>query len=272
MDAAVLIGLCAVGIVAGNLQNAARLRQKQDVFSTSLVTVIRPGTVPLAASTRAVNDFFRGLISARHLEAENRRLKELETPLALYSATVAEKDDEINRLRAMLQFGPVEGKKRIPASVIGFSINENRLTLNVGSAQGIKLGAPVESAQGLVGTVEELQSHECQVLMLTSAGLQMTSQGKTQLIGAIDVNRKPPLVGLVRGDNASTLSMTFLDPKAPVQVGDLIMTSGYSDKIPRGINIGKVIQVEPNEEFGTLKARIDPSFSPGSLDEVFVLI
>ena len=267
-----LIGLCALGIVLGSLQNGARTSQKPDHIASLLRTLIRPVSVPMASLTRGMNDFFHGLVSASHLSAENRRLKELEAAISLYGPTVADRDDQITRLRSMLQFGSVPGKKRVPASVIGFSINENRLTLNVGSAQGLVLGAPVESAQGLVGTVEEVEAHECQVLMLTSAGLQMTSRGKTQLIGAIDVNRTPPLVGLVRGENASTLSMTFLDPKAPVQVGDLIMTSGYSDKIPRGINIGKVIQIEPNEEFGTLKARVDPAFSAGNLDVVFVLV
>ena len=266
-----LIGLCALGIVLGSIQNSARVSQKPDHVASLLRTLIRPVSSPLASLTRGTSDFFHGILSASRLTAENRRLHELEAAQSLYSTTMLDRDDQISRLRSMLKFGEVPGKKRIPASLIGMSINENRLTLNVGSAQGVVLGSPVESAQGLVGTVEEVEPRECQVLMLTSAGLQMTSRGKTQLIGAIDVNRTPPLVGLVRGENASTLSMTFLDPKAPVQVGDLIMTSGYSDKIPRGINIGKVIQVEPNEEFGTLKARIDPAFSPGNLDVVFVL-
>jgi rod shape-determining protein MreC len=161
---------------------------------------------------------------------------------------------------------------RVAASVTGFSINENRLTLNVGSNKGIKLGCPVECADGLVGTVEEVGSNQCQVLMLTSAGLQATSNGKTQLIGAIDINRNPPLIGVVRGENASTLTMTFLDSMAPAQIGDLVVTSGFSDKIPRGLLIGKIIQVEPNEELGALKGRLSPAFEPGNLDSVFVLI
>ena len=233
---------------------------------------IQPLAGPLSQSTRATGDFLRGILSARRLSEENRRLRELEAPLALYGPTIELKDQDIDRLRKLLGFGPVPGMKRVPAVVTGFSHNENRLTLNVGSKQGIKLGCPVECGDGLVGTIEEVEPNECQVLMLTSAGLQATSSGKTQLIGAIDVNRNPPLAGSLRGENASTLSMTFQDTKAPVQIGDLIVTSGFSDKIPRDIAIGKVIQIEANEAFGTLKARIDPAVSVGTLDVVFVLI
>ena len=268
----VVAGLCVLGIVLGGLQNSSKGSKHVDRVGSIVRLFIQPLATPLTRSTRATGDFFSGIFSARRLAEENRRLKELEAPLALYNETLELKDQEIERLRATQGFGPIPGKKRVPASVCGYSSNENRFTLNVGSRQGITLGAPVESASGLVGTVEEIEPNECQVLMLTSAGLQTTSTGKTQLIGAIDVTRKPPLLGLLRGENATTLSMTFSDPKAPAQVGDLVVTSGYSEKIPPGITIGRIIQIEPNEEFGELKARIDPAFSPANLDEVFVLI
>ena len=268
----VLVGLCVLGLLLGMVQNNARSAHKVDRFATVIRSLINPVSAPLSGATRAASDFCSGIASARHLAAENRHLKALLVPLAMYSDTINAKDQEIDRYRAMLKFGPLPGKKRVPASVIGFSINENRLTLNVGSNQGLSLGCAVESSEGLVGTVEEVEANTSQVLMLTSAGLQMTSNGKTQLIGAVDISRSPPSGGLVRGETASTLTMTFLDPKAPVQIGDIVQTSGYSDKIPGQILLGKVIQIEPNEEFGTLKARIDPAVSPAKLDVVFVLV
>lgn len=192
--------------------------------------------------------------------------------MSLYAETVESKDLEIARLRELAHFGQIPGKKRVPATVCGFSMNENRLTLDVGTKQGVKLGCPVECAEGLIGTVEDVGPNESQVLMLTSAGLQPTSSGKTEFIGAKDIDRQPAQVGVVRGENASTLSMTFWDTKAPVQIGDTIVTLGASDKIPPGLMIGKVIQTESNDEFGWLKARIDPAFSVGTLDAVFVLV
>ena len=267
-----LIGLCAFGAVLGNLQNGASANKHALRVDSAIRLFIDPLAVPMSRSTRAVSDFFSGILSAKRFTEENRRLKQLLQHMELYDAEIELKDRDIDRLRALMGFNPVPGMTRVSASVCGFSINENRLTLNVGASQGVKLGCPVESADGLVGTVEEVEPSQCQVLMLTSAGLQATSTGKTQQIGAIDINRNPPLVGVVRGEDASTLSMTFLDPKAPAQIGDLIVTSGFSDRIPRGLMVGRIIQTEPNEEFGILKARLSPSFEPGRLDVVFVLI
>ncbi len=272
MDATVVIGLCALGIVLGNLQNGARVSQHANRMDTAIRFVIEPLAVPMSNGTRGISDFFKGILLARNLAAENRNLKELLKHMDLYDSQIAEKDREIDRLRALEKFQSMPGKTRVTASVCGFSINENRITLNVGSKQGVKLGCPVECADGLVGTVEELESNQCQVLLITSVGLQPISNGKTEQIGATDVNRNPPLIGVVRGENASTLSMTFLDPKAPAQIGDMIVTCGFSDKIPPGLLIGKIIQTEPNEELGTLKARLSPAFEPGALDLVFVLI
>lgn len=272
MDAFVVIGLCVLGIVLGNIQNGAHLNQRVNRVDSTVRLLIMPLAVPMSGATRAVSEFFRGTLSARNLAAENAHLKDLLKHLDLYDSEIEERDNEIKRLRVLQGFLPVPGKTRVPASVCGFSISENRLTLNVGSKQGVKLGCPVECADGLVGTVEEVEATQCQVLLLTSAGLQPTSNGKVLGIGAVDNSRNPPLIGMVRGENASTLSMTFLDPKAPAQIGDLVVTSGFSDTIPPGLVIGKIIQTEPNEELGTLKGRLSPSFEPGDLDAVFVLI
>lgn len=269
----VLVGLCLLGVVIGSIQNASRTQDHVDRVSAVVRTIVMPVGSLLNGTVRTTMAFVTGTLSATKLVRENQRLKALELVYASYSERIDELKKENETLRVLQGFGPLPGKTRVPAVVYGFSINENRLTINVGSNQGVKAGCPVESAVGLVGTVEDVEPTRSQVLLLTSAGLQPNSKGKALLIGAIDVNRNPPPAGLLRGENSSTLTLTFMDPKAPVQIGDTIVTAGYnSGKIPRGLIIGKVIQLDPSEEFGTLKARVDPAFSLGNLEDLFVLI
>ncbi len=268
----VLVGLSILGVVLGAVQNGSRSQEHVDRVTSTVRSVIMPVGLVLNSISRSTNSFVTGTLSATKLVEENRRLKAMEQVYATYSERIELLKSENDTLRTMQGFGPVKGKKRIPAVVYGFSINENRLTINVGSNQGIKAGCAVESAEGLVGTVEDVEPNRSQVLMLTSAGLQPNAKGKAVLIGAFDVNRNPPPAGLLRGENSSTLTLTFMDPKAPVQIGDLIVTSGYSEKIPQGLIIGRVIQLDPSEEFGTLKARVYPAFSLGRLEVVYVLI
>ena len=261
--------LCILGIVLGTVQNGAKSHERVDKVSSTVRSVVMPVSLLMSGIARSTSNFVEGTVSANRLVQENRRLKGLAQVIVTYNERIETLQASNDTLRAMAGFNQVPGKKRISASVIGFSINENRLTIDVGSNQGVKAGSPVECAEGLVGTVEDVEPTRSQVLLLTSAGLQPNSKGK--VIGGIDVNRKPPPAGLIRGDNASTLTLTFMDPKAPVQIGDLIVTSGYSEKIPKGIVIGRVIQVDPSEEFGTLKARIDPAYNLGRLEVVYVL-
>ena len=60
----------------------------------------------------------------------------------LYDSAIDLKAKDIEHMRALMKFNAIPGRTRVPASVCGLSINENRLTLDVGSKQGVKLGMP----------------------------------------------------------------------------------------------------------------------------------
>ncbi|AIE85647.1 Rod shape-determining protein MreC [Fimbriimonas ginsengisoli Gsoil 348] len=257
-----LILLIVTGVVLGRLQTASRTAGKVDPISAAIRSAVVPSSGPLNSLANSSGGFFSGIFSAGRLKAENQRLQALANAGALYTEQVQRLQGEIDRIRVLQGMGPIPGKTRVPADVIGYALYENRLTLNVGSRQGVQIGCPVESAEGLVGTVQVVEADRCQVLLLTSASLTL---------GAIDQSRNPPPAGLLRGENSSTLTLTFQDPKAPVEIGDHIVTSGFSDRIPRGILIGKVISVATDEQFGSLRAKVDPAVSVGNLREVHVL-
>jgi rod shape-determining protein MreC len=193
---------------------------------------------------------------------ENRRLRALAQSAQMYNAQIEMYRGEVDRLRIMQGFGPIPGKERVLADVIGFAAYENRITLNVGQSKGVRPGMPVEAPEGLVGTVQTVEANRCHVLLITSRSLK---------IGAVDMDRNPPPAGLIIGENTNSLAVEFQDPKAPVEVGDRVVTSGYSEMIPRGIIIGKVISVDSDEAFGMLRAKVFPAISVGTLREVHVL-
>lgn len=261
-DLLTLIVLMAIGIFLGRVQTSARTAGRVDFVTSGVKTLLSPISRPLGTLSASSTDFFSGLFAARRLTEENRRLRQLAGVASSYTEQINRLEDEVERLRSMQKFGPIPGKVRVPAQVIGYSLFENRLTLDVGSHQGITVGAPVEAPDGLVGTVQTVEAERCDVQLLTSRGLT---------IGAIDMSRNPPPAALLRGESGPTLTLTFQDPKTPVEIGDRIATSGFSDRIPRGIMIGRVISVSQDEEFGSLRAKVDPGVNIGSLREVHVL-
>ena len=257
-----MLGLCALGPVLGGVQNRARANGRVDPLTQTIRGAVDPLAPPLIAASNASGGFFHGLVHARGLSEENARLRAEMATVALYQEQIGRLEREIRSLRKVTGYGEFSGKTKVAADVVGFAAYENRITLSVGRNQGVRPGMPVVAAEGLLGVVQTVASERCDALLLTSVGLK---------IGAVDMTRNPAPAGLLKGEKSSTLSLEFQDPKAPVEIGDTIVTAGFSERIPRGIPIGKVIQVQNDEAFGILRALVDPNASIGDVREVFVL-
>lgn len=256
-----LFGLCAVGIAFGHLQTVFRNATKFDPIARVAHFLVDPAAHAATAAADGAGNFAYGLLNAQRLRADNLRMRDQLMAGQLYKVDTDQLLEEIDRLRG-LQGLPSRGKTRVLTDIIGFSPYENRITLNAGSADGIGPGMAVECDLGLVGTVQIVDTHKCQAQLLSSAGLTL---------GAVDLDRNPPPEGLIHGETPSKLGLIFLDPEAPVSVGDRIETSGHSERIPRGILIGTVIAVDFNPEFGSRQATVFPAVQIGKVREVAIL-
>jgi rod shape-determining protein MreC len=97
-----------------------------------------------------------------------------------------------------------------------------------GSAAGIAAGMPVVAAGGLVGRVVEVGAGHSTVLPLTGAA------------SAVGV-RAGLAAGVAQGRDAVALGLDLLDPSAPLQSGDLAVTSGLRhSRFPAGLPVGRV--------------------------------
>lgn len=261
-----LVLLCIAGAALGRFQTQARNRGQADPVTLVINQTVSPIAGPLASWSQGVGDFVGGSMNGRSLVEENERLRALARSAELYQEQLARLERDIDALRRLNQLPELAGRTRVAADVIGFFFKDNRITLNVGSRAGVQPGLAVQNADGLVGVVQSVTPTQCQVLLVTSSSLN-NGNG----IGALDISRNPPPAGLLKGENSSTMKLTFHDPKAPAQTGDVVVTTGYSEKIPRGIPLGRIIQVEDDPEYGARRAVVDPFMSPGQLREVHVL-
>jgi rod shape-determining protein MreC len=252
-----LVALCVAGFLLGRIQNTARSEGRTDPFTSLIRTAVQPAAIPFKNVADRFDDWTLGIFSGSQIIEENRRLKAQVQSVAGYSEQVEFLTKQIDDLRKIQGFGEVPGKTRVNAAVIGYFPRENLVTLDIGSQQGISTGLPVVAPQGLLGTVQSVEKNRSQVMLLNNPALK---------IGAMNLTRKPPPAGFLED-----LGVTFVDPKAPVEVGDLIVTSGLSDKIPGGIIIGKVIFVEDSLEQGTRRAVVDPAATLGDVRHVQVL-
>lgn len=250
-----------LGFVLSQLQSNFRNRGKVDPVSLIIQRSINSMASPITSVTISWNNFLAGVFRAGALERENSRLKLALRSSEALSARIQQLQFDLDRIQKLQGLTNFPGRTAVAARVTGLFVYDNRITLNIGSASGVKPDMPVISGDGLVGVIQTVTTNESQALLITSPSIH---------IGAI-ADRNPPPAGLLKGENMHTLIVDFLDPNAPVAIGDEVVTSGFSTLIPRGIPIGRVFNIQNNPDFGSRRAYVYPWLNVGSLSVVKVL-
>lgn len=201
------------------------------------------------------------------LRAENERLRAEINRLQVAQVRLAEVEQENQRLRALLKFAQEHPNYEVRgASVVGMVIARDpatvidRLVLNVGEIHGIQPGMPVVTDTGLVGRVVDVHKTTSVVLPITAA---------ESAVNAIVQSSR--LTGIVRGQQSDTLIMDYIPLDTPVEVGDLVLTSGLGSVFPPRIVIGQVVSVERRDYDVFQRAFIRPTVDFRRLEQVLVL-
>lgn len=153
----------------------------------------------------------------------------------------------------------------IVANVINNSISRpfNYLTLDKGTADGLRPELGVIDQNGVVGIVSVVGTHSSRVISLLNPKLRLSCK----------IKNSDNFGSLVWGGDDPTVALLEELPRHTVyRPGDTIVTSGYSAVFPAGLPVGSVIDDgrEHNENFFTLKIRLFADFA--ALSNVQVVI
>lgn len=203
--------------------------------------------------------FWQGVKDARKLRAENESLRQQLNAVQAYLDTAEVQEQQIQKLRGMLNLSTV-GRARVNADIINYVPYDNRITLNRGSRDGVKPNYPVITAEGLLALVSTVSETTSQASLLTSSGVS---------VGGV-ATLPTPVAGFVKGEKSDRLVMDVFD-NVDIPAGTEIITTGYSEFIPRGIRIGIVSEYFNDQEYGIRRAFILPSSRIGMSKEVVIL-
>ena len=156
------------------------------------------------------------------------------------------------------------GIHRIPAQVVNNSIRDrdNYLTINRGTADGVRAEMGVVCGTGIVGIVCQTGPHYAIVLPVLNSNSSVSCRLKrTEYFGYLKWEGGNPL-------------RAFIDdiPRhAKVQKGEIVETSGYSSVFPAGIFVGRVKRVLNSEDGLSYKLEIGLSTDFARLRDVCVI-
>ncbi len=179
--------------------------------------------------------FFKDLMDIHKLRAENRRFNLEIAELRRQNTRYKEAFFENKRLRSLLKMKNLIDYNFIVSEVIGYDITPwiSRVSINVGTEDGVFPDAIVLAGGGLVGRVLTSSLHYSRVMLIT------------------DRNSRVPVIiqrsrarGILEGSGDSECQLLYVEKGADVSIGDTVITSGLGDYFPKGILIGKVIKVD----------------------------
>lgn len=196
---------------------------------------------------------------------ENASLRDETVQLSAEVARLRAARRENERLRALVGFRDTVETEMVPARVVSKDIarQDNRLTLNVGSRDGVQVGMPVIDERGLVGKV---------VFASGNYSLVMPHQNTSFAVPAqiAELGRD----GIVRwdGQQFDRLMMEYVVKTEPVEPGMLVTTSLVSGNYPPGVPIGRVDSAFAAQGRNDLIIYIQPSAPLSSVDLVYVVL
>jgi rod shape-determining protein MreC len=132
-----------------------------------------------------------------------------------------------------------------PAKVVNSTWHKQRnfLTLDKGVTAGLHADMGVIGTDGIVGVVREVSPHFASVISVLSPDIKTSVQlRRTGHIGLLYWNTNDP----------RTASFTDLAKHVRVVVGDTVETRGGDGLFPKGIPVGVVTEVRPDEPGGYL--------------------
>lgn len=209
---------------------------------------------------RTVGTWFSNLGVSRE---EVALLRQQNAELRTRNAALEEARQENERLRALVKFVETRDLKSLGARVIGRALNswEGVITIDVGTADGVKLGMPVIGDAGLLGQTVEVGAQSAKVRLITD-----------QRSGVAAVVQHSRVEGVARGSIDRQLTLDFVSREATIRAGDVVLTSGIGGVYPKGLVVGEVVSVKRQTNTLAPVIVIKPSARLADMEEVLVLV
>lgn len=220
----------------------------------------------------SAQDYWQGILDVKSLLKEKEMLEKRVFKLEREKQLMYYLSNENKRLRELLAFKEFVPYKTLGAKVIGYSPSkwENKILINRGARDGVKNKMPVISYNGtLVGRTDYVGLNSSQVLLINHPEF---------VVGGIVQRPESRAIGLVKGQ-LNSKDINIMDniawnrdsKEGDIKKGDIIVTSGLSNSYPKGIPIGKVLKVEPDNYGLSQKAEIKLFFNLKTVEEVLII-
>lgn len=226
-----------------------------------------PLTGALHEITATVSGLFSGAGNYWDAAHQNARLKH-ERQLMLQRIIEARAVLQENReLKAALQLRERSNAPVAAGRIVGSSFSSPRryAILSAGRSDGVRIGMPVRSADGLIGRVIDAGATASRVLLVSD---------RASIVPAKILRTGQPIISQGRGDGTVDLRPLEVG-RNPFRPGDVVITSGTGGLYPPLVPIARVMRLDDDGAIAlpladpsrTSFAIVEPPYEPAAVAE-----
>ena len=245
---------------------AVQVKRPAQQGDTRLIRVWAVSAItPLEKAVIGTQNFFYNIVHnyvyLRGVRRENRELRAQLDQMKLEQVRLREDAEMARRIQSLLAFKEQHIDSTVAAQVIGTSGSDQSRVLYIdkGSSDGIHTDMAVITPNGIVGKVVQVFPDSAQVLSIND-----------QLSGVGVMLQNTRLQGILRGAPNGTTTVQYVMADERVVPGEQVVTSGGDRIFPKGLPVGKVVDVAPGKDL-FLNIRVLPSARLDRLEEVLVV-
>jgi rod shape-determining protein MreC len=160
-------------------------------------------------------------------------------------------NDENQRLRDLLNANRNGSLQVQMVSILEVDLNpyRQRIVLNAGTRQGVKIGQAIMDAGGILGQIIEVSDNKSTALLVTDADHAIPVQVARSGFRSIAFGTGEP----------NALLISDIPQSADIRKGDVLVTSGMGGRFPAGFPVAIVQNLSPNETGLFMVARAKPA-------------
>ncbi|QWD16012.1 rod shape-determining protein MreC [Polynucleobacter paneuropaeus] len=172
------------------------------------------------------------------LEQENQIFKARQAELALLANQSEFLLIENQNLRQLMDLQKQVGFKTLPVEILFNPPNpiSQRVVINRGNDDGLKLGNPIANDAGILGQVVRLYDHSAEVSLLEDRDFAVPVQ----------VARNGLRAAVFGAGRGNSLELRYLPVASDLEVGDILITSGIDGVYPPGYAVAVISRIERN--------------------------
>ena len=194
---------------------------------------------------------------------ENGELKALLSQAMETKNRYEELEQENSRLKKFVDFTSSVPDTYVAAQVIARDPSPwfKTIIIDKGDAHGVIKGFPVLVSEGIVGQIINVSANSSRVLLITD---------RNSAVDALVQNTR--VRGMVKGNNMDKCTFVYALRKDEIKPGEMIVSSGLDQVFPKGLKIGRILDVKTTHSQLFQDITIETSVDFDKLEDVLVFI